>query len=193
MSDIAILKEMIKESATVNLEDDGYGKNKVILKEPSPPNYYITINGMPNDDDVIIINADNFKSPDTIFHGNRGECKRADFIIIADEGKKKIILCIEMKAGKGGTQSDIIEQLTGAYCFVAYCREIGQSFWKQPNFLEDYECRFVSIKDITRKKTTRIDQNHDFYSDFFIKNKNIKLLKRSGASFQFNDLAQAQK
>lgn len=32
MSDIAILKEMIQETATVSLENDLDGRNKVILK-----------------------------------------------------------------------------------------------------------------------------------------------------------------
>ncbi|NEP60630.1 MAG: hypothetical protein F6K31_27135, partial [Symploca sp. SIO2G7] len=91
--------------------------------------------------------------------GKRGECKRADFVIIADTDNKKVrkvILCIEMKAGKGGTESEIIQQLKGAQCFVAYCREIGQLFWNQKNFLKGYEYRFVSLRDISiAKKTTR--------------------------------------
>jgi hypothetical protein len=125
MSDIAILKKMIKETATVSLENDLDRRNKVILREPKPPNYYVTIRGMPDDDNVIIINPEEFKSLDTIFKGKNGECKRADFIIIADTGKKQTIICIEMKARKGGTMKDITEQLQGAKCFVAYCREIG--------------------------------------------------------------------
>ncbi|WP_341740275.1 hypothetical protein [Microcoleus sp. CAWBG640] len=42
MSDIAILKEMIQESATVPLEDSyGKGKKQVILKEPPPADYSV--------------------------------------------------------------------------------------------------------------------------------------------------------
>ncbi|MEA5552405.1 hypothetical protein VB713_15795 [Anabaena cylindrica UHCC 0172] len=179
---------MIKETATVSLENDLYGKNQVILKEPKPPNYYVTIDGMPDDDQVIIINADEFKSPDTIFNGNKGECKRADFIIIADIGKKKVILCIEMKAGKGGSTT---AQLQGAKCFIAYCREIGQSFWDHPNFLKGYDLRFISIKNITQKRKTRfdpkeIDPNQNLVSK-------LQILHRSGKSFQFNDLVHCQK
>ncbi|MEH2298602.1 MAG: hypothetical protein V7K88_05955 [Nostoc sp.] len=115
LTDIAILKEMINETATVSLENDDYGKNKVILREPPPANYDVTIYGMPDDDEVIIINADKFKSPDTVFKGNRGECKRADFVIVADTGKKKVILCIEMKAkASTSTEWEIIQQLKGA-------------------------------------------------------------------------------
>jgi hypothetical protein len=191
MSDIAILKEMIQETATVSLENDLDGRNKVILKEPKPPNYYVTICGMPNDDNVIIINPEEFKSLDTIFKGNRGERKRADFIIIADTGKKKVILCIEMKAGKGGEMKDIIAQLQGAQCFIAYCREIGKSFWDHPNFLKDYDCRFISIKNITQKTNTRFDVNR-IYPNQNLASK-LKILHRSGKSFEFKHLVHCQK
>lgn len=156
MSDIAILKEMIHENATVPLENDRDGKKKVILREEPPANYSVTIRGMPNDDEVIIIKADFFSSPNAVFKGEHGECKRADFVIIADTDKKKVILCIEMKGGKGGLEKDIIQQLKGSQCFVAYCREIGQSFWNQQDFLKGYQYRFVSIREISiSKKPTR--------------------------------------
>lgn len=88
MSDIAILKEMIKETAIVPLEGND-NKKKVILREPPPANYSVTIHEMPNDDEVIIIKADTFSSPNQVFQGNNGECKRADFVIIANTNKKK--------------------------------------------------------------------------------------------------------
>ncbi|MFN6465852.1 MAG: hypothetical protein RMZ41_029075 [Nostoc sp. DedVER02] len=165
LTDIAILKEMIKKTAIVSLQDDGYGKNKVILREPPPANYDVTIYGMPDDDEVIIINADKFKSPDTVFKGNRGECKRADFVIVADTGKKKVILCIEMKAkASTSTEREIIQQLKGTQCFVAYCEKIGKEFWGQKNFLNTYIYRFVTIRNINiHKKPTRekITDAHD--------------------------------
>ncbi|HIK12481.1 MAG TPA: hypothetical protein IGS52_19855 [Oscillatoriaceae cyanobacterium M33_DOE_052] len=159
MSDIAILKEMINQSATVPLLDK-YGKKQVILREPAPANYAVTIYGMPNDDDVIIIKADAFISNKAFFQGKQGECKRADFVIIADTGQKKVIVCLEMKWGKGGTEAEIIHQLKGAQCLVTYCREIGRSFWNLPNFMKDYVYRFVSIRDISiAKKPTRSPSN----------------------------------
>ncbi len=155
MGDIAILKEMLNDDVKVPLEERHH-KKQVTLAEPAPANYSVTLYGMPNEDEVIIIKADAFTSPNTVFKGEHGECKRADFVIIADTEKIKVILCIEMKAGKGGTQANIINQLKGALCFVAYCREIGQQFWNQPDFLSNYEYRFVSIRDISiPKKPTR--------------------------------------
>jgi len=162
MSDIAILKEMLKESITVSLEPP-YG-DKVILKEPPPGNYSVTIHKMPKDDKVIVIKTDAFPSPKTVFANSRGECKRADFVIIANTEQEKFIVCIEMKAGKGGEPKEIKQQLQGSQCFVAYCREIGRVFWDKKDFLEGYKYRFVSMKNIRiNKKPTRINQKeiHD--------------------------------
>jgi len=155
MSDIVIFKEMIRSTATVSLENY-HGKKKVVLREPAPADYDVTIHGMPEDDEVIVIKADSFTAPKAIFADSKHECKRADFIIVAETDERKVIICIEMKAGKGGTETEIIQQLKGAKCFVTYCQEIGQAFWNHQNFLNDYEYRFVSIKNISiSKRPTR--------------------------------------
>ncbi len=108
-----------------------------------------------------MIKRDAFSSPSTIFSNNRGECKRADFVIIANIQMKRtrnLIIFIEMKKGKGGSEQEIIQLLKGAWCVIDYCRSIGQKFWKQESFLNpnDYDYRFVSIRDIAiNKKPTR--------------------------------------
>jgi hypothetical protein len=159
MSDIAILKEIIQKTARVPLEEDIYGKRKVILTETSPPNYSVTINGMPDDDQVIIIKSDNFVEPKAVFQDLQGECKRADFVIIANTEKKKVIFCIELKSGNSNNK-EILQQLKGAYCFTIYCREIGRVFWEKPDFLKDYEYRFISIKKILQNKTPVFEYNN---------------------------------
>ena len=153
MHDLDILQQMIKDTAQVSLTDK-YGKKMVTLTEPQCPDSCVTIYGMP--DDAIVIKADDFRSPDTVFNGSRGECKRADFVIVANAGIKKAIIYIELKKTKG-SEREIIQQLTGARCFVAYCREIGQAqaFWNQRTFLTGYVERFVSIghTSIPKRKT----------------------------------------
>ena len=151
MSDITILENMIQNTAKVPLEEDIYGKRKVILTETNPPKYSVTINGMPDDDQVIVIKSDNFVEPKAVFQGSKEECKRADFVIIANTDRKKLIFCIELKSGNPGNK-EIIRQLKGAYCFTIYCREIGKIFWEEPDFLKDYEYRFISIKNIFQNK-----------------------------------------
>jgi hypothetical protein len=157
MSDIAILKDMIKDIATVSLENRLEGRREkysVTLKEPQD-DYFVQIDEMPNPDEVIVIKSDTFIASREVFEGSKGECKRADFVIIANTNTEKVILCIEMKAGQAVNKS-IIQQLKGAQCFVVYCQKIGQLFWNQPSFLSNYKYRFVSIKRISMsKKTTR--------------------------------------
>ncbi len=162
VSDIDILDKMIKETAKVKLGKNKYGKKQVTLVEPQQPSSSVTISGIP--DKVIIIKADAFQSPDTVFNGSNGECKRADFIIIADTNKKKVILCIEMKATKD-SKKKIIQQLTGTQCFIIYCQEIGKKFWKQQDFLKGYQYRFISIGHTSiskqRTRTTSQSSTHD--------------------------------
>ena len=161
MSDIDILHQMIRDAAKIPVHDE-YDRKTVELTEPQHPDSKATISGLP--DNVIVIKADAFKSPDTVFKGTQGECKRADFVIVADTGKKKVILCIEMKATKG-SRREIIQQLTGAKCFVLYCQEIGRAFWESRHFLNGYAYRFVSIGHISigkrKTRTTRSPGTHD--------------------------------
>lgn len=154
MTDIDIFHRMIKKEAKMPIEDN-YGKKIVRLTEPQHPISSVTIFGLP--DNAIVIKADKFESPDVIFNNEKGECKRADFVIAADTGTDKVILCIEIKA-KATTSSNktIIQQLKGAQCFVAYCQEIGKVFWEQKTFLDNYVYRFITIRNISiSKKMTR--------------------------------------
>ncbi len=57
MSDIAILKEMIRDLSIVKLVLS-QSRNKVILTEPQPPNYFVTIEGIPDEENAIVIKAD---------------------------------------------------------------------------------------------------------------------------------------
>jgi len=160
MSDIVILKEMIMDTATVPLIDSDHNerRKRVILTETSA-NYSVPIYGMPEPDNVIVIKADAFPALMMVFANSRGECKRADFIIVANTSERKVILCIEMKAkATTSSESGIIQQLKGAQCFVAYCQAIGKVFWNQENFLDSYDYCFINIRNIGMSKgMTRID------------------------------------
>lgn len=157
MSDLEIIDQMIKDSAKVPLISN-YNKTSVELTEPQAPDSSVTICGIPSD--AIVVKVDKFKSPDSIFNGNMGECKRADYVIFSDTGGKKRIIYIEIKR-TSDSEKDIIKQLIGAMCFVRYCKEIGKEFWNAGNFLNGYENRFVSIGHINiNKKPTRISPSN---------------------------------
>ena len=159
MTDLEILNELFKKDAMIDIENSLYGKKAVTLSEPQCDDhngYSVLIRNIP--ENAIVIKADAFPSPTTIFSNTRGECKRADFVIIANTDKENLFVVIEMKKGRGGSEKGIIQQLKGAQCVIAYCRSIGQAFWQQEGFLnpEKYDYRFVSIREIgINKKPTR--------------------------------------
>lgn len=141
MTELDVLSCMINESAKVNLKSKkDSDKAFVTLKEPQSPTSEVTIYGLPLN--TIVIKVDKFKSPDTILTENKGQRKRADYIIVANKNGKKNILYIEMKTTNDGNKN-IIKQLKGSVCFVGYCKEIAKEFWNEKQFLSEFHPRFV--------------------------------------------------
>ncbi len=154
-SDLKILQELVKKQATVSPKSTSYGKKIITLKENADGSQYaVTIQGLPKD--AIAMKADMFPAPDHIFTCQRGECRRADYILITNSGQENFILYIEMKKGRAKSR-EIVTQLKGAQCLIAYCRAIGRLFWQKEDFLgAQYQSRFVSIREISlNKRPTR--------------------------------------
>ena len=155
MNDIQILREMLNPDTQVTLQP-GQGRPSVQLTD-SQSGMTVEIKGLPHNS--IVIRAENFENPLTVFNGSRGERKRADFVIVSnDESERKWIICIETQEMDAKLASHVIQQLKGAYCFVSYCRCIGKSFWESEEFLDGYQYRFVSIVDINFNRSKRRSQ-----------------------------------
>lgn len=151
MNDHEILAELVKDIARVELEEAGRQK-RVVLSEPQAPDSITTISHLP--DDSIVVKVDAFTSPDQVFKGFKGECRRADYVIVSPS--KKTVVYIEMKKTKDSWAS-IVQQLKGAECFLKYCQAVGKSFWQADSFLEQYQHRFVSLCHTSlSKRSTRI-------------------------------------
>ena len=152
MSDLDILREMIKDEVLVPIKNSNYGKQCLVLREGrGNQKYEVQIDGIP--EDIIAFKADRFPPPDKVFNGNKGENKRADFIVVAHSSKQKWIIYIEMKEGKASPKKEVVQQLKGAECVLTYCSAIGQAFWSAPGFLKvNYQQRFVSIINAGAKK-----------------------------------------
>lgn len=180
-----ILRALIKKEALVEVEYN-YSRPALVLEEAdSEPPYNIKVIGIPND--TIAFKADIFPSPKAIFKGDKGECKRADFILITRTSKANWIVYIEMKRGGSRSAKEITQQLKGAKCLLDYCRAIGRTFWRKPIFLEekDYQQRFVSIKNVSmNKRPTRMPPQSGLHDS---PEKMLKI-KSPGEKMQFREL-----
>lgn len=186
-NDLDILRELIRDDARAPVKNNN-GKATITLEESGRgrQDYSINIVGAPSKTIAIALDK-NFPAPEKIFNGGKGECKRADFVLITITENKKWIIYIEMKKSRPDDWKKVEGQLKGAQCFIAYCRSIGREFWDSQNFLENrnYKERFVGITNISVNKQ-RIGQRrprlHDRPSD---------MLRISGVSrrgLQFNKL-----
>ncbi len=181
MTSFNVICEMMEESAIVPLENH-YDKKKIVLTEKQCAEYSVVINNVP--ENSIVIKADDaFKQPDTLFKGTKGECKRADYIIVSEKDDKKIILFIEMKKTKD-QEKEIVQQFKGATCLLLYIKEIGKSFWDRADFLDKFQKRYVSIGHISvSKKKTRYEREEK------VNDKPDKMLKITHPNeLQFNRL-----
>lgn len=186
--DLELLGEMLKDTALAPAETDPYGKKVVILEEfnnDPNPNYSLEVRNTP--DEILAIRADKFPAPRHIFKNNKGECKRADYILIAHTDTTNWIIYIELKGSRSNSDREIEQQLQGAECLVAYCRAVGRIFWQRPRFLEEefYEQRFVSIKNLKVSKTpTRTLRNAGLHD----RPANMLKINAPGSRLQFNRL-----
>ena len=140
MDDGQILSELLLESTIVSLEDDPYNNPIVKLEEPGVSGSEACVHHIPQD--AIVIKSDEFPAPKHFFKDTKNECKRADYIIVCPSDK--VVLYIELKTGPKDS-AFIEKQLKGAACVFTYCKEIGQRFWDNDQFLEGYAHRFIGI------------------------------------------------
>ena len=174
MNDIQILQEMLNPNLQVMLQPER-GRPSVELMD-TQSGATVKIKGLPPNS--IIIRAEDFENPLTVFNGSKGERKRADFVIVSnDERGRKWIICIETQEMDSKLASHVVQQLKGASCFVSYCRCIGKSFWESEEFLNGYQHRFVSIVDLNFNRSRR--RTHPFHSQGELHNRPDLFLKIS--------------
>ncbi len=145
MDDFELLKKIFGDKLIKSKEGE-YGKPCIKLEEiESEPKYSITVRQTPQD--AIAIKTDHFPDLNFFFKcsSDIGQCKRADFVIIAIADKKLIFieLCQAKKQAK-----EVEQQLKGAQCVIEYCRSVGNKFYDCKSFLEEYSPYFVSIYNI---------------------------------------------
>ncbi len=172
---------MFKDTALVPLIEQ-HSKFSVTLSELQADGSNVKISGVP--EGSLAIKIDIFPSPDKLFLGTNGECKRADFALIADNGRKKRILIIELKRRKD-LRNQIERQLKGAACVIEYCKEIARTFYNCDNPLSGFEIRYISFGHTSiAKRKTRIGR------DLKIHDRPDRMMKISSPNYiHFNHLA----
>ncbi len=178
MSDMEILDRLIRTDARIRTRQE-HDKTLAELKEPQTSDSSVTIRSLPPD--ALIIKTDCFPSPDAIFKGNKGECKRSDYVVISEQNK--CILYIEVKR-TSDSWTEVTQQLAGASCFIAYCRTVVEAFWGERDFLSSYKERFVCFRHTRtdQKRRTREERNSDVH-DTPLKAKKIDWPRTTGVYF----------
>lgn len=128
-----------------------YERKKVRLEEEGEPDSFVDIFNLP--DDTIVIDLDKNFANDLLVSGEKGSCKRADFMLISAEAE--CVVFIEMKRRNPTTRGDINNQLRGSFCVFKYCSILMEQFF-QDNFLSSYKTRFVIFRHThINKRPTR--------------------------------------
>ena len=147
MNDIEILEEMLSQKVRVELQQQG-GKLPSVKLKDKDSKAIIEIENLP--ENSIVIKPETFLFRYVVFAGSKDERRRADFVIVSNDGTRKWIVFIEIKEGeiRKKKRQLVIAQLRGAQCIMDYCKSIGREFWSTKGFLRGYEYRFVGIVDI---------------------------------------------
>jgi hypothetical protein len=156
MEDIDLLKALFGDKL-IEAVKNNYDKYEILLKEESVNNNYsISISNVP--DYAIAIKTDNFPDLKGFFEcsSDRGQCKCADFVIVAD----KNLVFIELSSTKK-QENEVKAQLKGAECVVEYCKSIIKNFYQTSSFSTQYNHSFVSIYNIGGNKITNKHRNQD--------------------------------
>ena len=105
---------MLNRDTQVTLQS-GQGRPSVQLTDLQS-GATVRIKGLPHNS--IVIRAEDFENPLTIFNGSKGERKRADFVIISnDERGRKWIICIETQEMDSKLASHVIQQFKRSVLF----------------------------------------------------------------------------
>lgn len=146
-----VLAELLEPNAVIWPRVNIHGKRELKLCEPDEADCVVLIRDVPPD--ALALKADLFPQPRGVFKGSKGECKRADYIIISEE--RKTIIFVELKLTRA-QQNHVTQQLKGAHCLLHYCQEIVFRFWGVPSFLCDCSKRYVHIvRSSLHKRPTR--------------------------------------
>ena len=164
------LHSIIDDGAFPTLEENEEdGQKNLVFSENGKPNSNVTVIGVPNN--LIVVKGDRFmpvlidpRKGGTLYQGpaffkqDSGTGKRADYILLDEDGKRVVILELSEGSKTGKT---VRFQLVGTHAVLDYIRRVGAHFFGL-DFEEfvgkDYTCRFVGALQTSysiRKRNTK--------------------------------------
>lgn len=152
--------KMIIANARVSKTKE-YEKFHVTLTEPDCADSKVTIRNIP--DRSIVLRLDGCVNLSGIFNGTLGECKRSDYVVVAERNEEIVIVHIEMKRTNAAMNA-VCKQLAGSQCFVNYMQLLGQVFGQRKEFLQSAKHRFVYFGHTgPQKRATRINRDNGIH------------------------------
>ena len=149
MAEWDILEELLVDDLFGVISNKG-GHHFAMLEEKDKKSKLKRINVVDVSSDAVLINLDLYKQPSTLFKGEKGECRRCDYVLVTKFKTKSIILFIEIKSLKL-SDDDVIEQFKGAECVMDYCSSTIYRFHDKRGFPDKfnkcYVCFYVAITD----------------------------------------------
>lgn len=160
--DFKLVRKLIKKNALTERETQM--GNLVLEEKSNNVSYKLTVSDIPSSVlDIIAIKSDMFDVPSAFFNCNSGECKRADFVVIARYKNRGHIIFLEMVKENNKTSKklspksddDFRLQLIGSACLLDYCKSIANGFFGIVGFLDSsiYDSHFVAIQLGNLRKT----------------------------------------
>jgi hypothetical protein len=162
--DIQTLREILAhESIAEIFRPYPKGKYEALLEEPGE-GYSIRLCQLPQD--AVVIKMDRFPAPNTFFACSQGEAKRADYTVVALHQGACWAVHIELKGGKNSLAREVADQLRGSACLLRYIKGIGQRFWRDDHFLEHFEERYVSVRNLSiSRQPSRLTSKNETHNE----------------------------
>ena len=141
MSNLDILNQLLAEDLIETICTIK-GRRAARLKETGHDAKLKKIDLMDIPENAILIKLDNTREPLTLFKGDKGECKRCDYILFIEKNNDKKIIFIELKSFVL-SNSDILKKFKSSQCLIDYCDSVLKRFFNKENLLSSYRKSFI--------------------------------------------------
>lgn len=187
MGELDVLKQLLKQNLLVDISDKG-GIRSVTLRERDSQAKLKTVcvGGLP--EGTVVLATDNCRPGSSLFRSSLGECRRCDYVILAQTKRKGgVAVLIELKSWPGSGESKTPqaaesteaecakkcgEKFKATECILDYCDAALDRFHNQTALLKHYHKHYFVVfykAPHLEKKPTRLERPPNDKPDCFLK------------------------